>query len=270
MKRTLFTLCLCSAALNARGVLPVIDSAQVAQTQAQIALNQQNEVTNLAHWISTEAHTLNTELNTLHQYETEVLQLARFGDPGALKNLPGIGSIAQLCGSGQQLLQTYQRIQSVANPGNLQFSLGSVQSAYSLQRWNPLSPVAYQFPAASYSVSQTVQDQMTALEKERQTLEQQRDQALQSLASATTASDVAKYHAVITGLNGGLAEVAAREQALAQKSQLQQQQLNAGAQVQRLQATEQVVAGYNSDVNSSISTLDSLATGAGTLPHWPQ
>ena len=111
---------------------------------------------------------------------------------------------------------------------------------------------------------------MIQLEKQRQQLEKQRDQALASIQSANTASDVQKYHATVSGLNGALAEVAARANELAQKSQLQQQQLNAGAQAQRLQATEQVVAGYGADVNSSISALETLSSGYGQLPHFSQ
>jgi len=265
MKRILSFVVLLFLSLGAKGSMVVWDPGLAAQ-------NAGNEVTNLAHWISTETHTLNTELNTLHQYENMVIQLARFGDPAALKNLPGIGTVAELYGSGQQLLQTYQRIQNIAvnTPRNLQYSVGSLQSAYGLQRWNPIIPGAYQFPVDSYSISGTVQDQMIQLEKQRQQLEKQRDQALASMQSANTASDVQKYHATVSGLNGALAEVAARANELAQKSQLQQQQLDAGAQAQRLQASEQVVVGYGADVNSSISTLETLSSGYGQLPHFSQ
>lgn len=264
MKRILLFSVLLWLSLEAKGVDIVHDPGIAAQ-------NQGNEVVNLGHWMSTEAHTLNTELNTLAQYENMVVQLARFGDPAALKNLPGIGTVAELYGSGQQLLGTYQRIQTIAvsTPRNLQNGLGSLQSVYSLQRWNPMNPGAYQFPVDSYSICATVQQEMLQLEQQRQNLEKQRDQALSSLQSANTASDVQKYHATVSGLNGALAEVAARANELAQKSQLQQQQLNAGAQVQRLQATEQVVAGYGQDVNSSVSTLQNLSNGYGKFPQWP-
>ena len=266
MKLKLLSFTFWLSAVTARAsVLPVIDAAHIAQDAS-------NEITNLGHWISTEAHTLNTELNTLHQYENMVVQLARFGDPAALKNLPGISTVAQLYGSGQQLLQTYNQIKQMAtsSPQQLQGSLNSLISAYRLQTQNPLVPSLYQFPTASYSVSVTIQDQMIQLEKQRQELEKQRDQALSSMQSASTASDVQKYHAAVSGINGALADVSARANELAQKSQLQQQQLNAGAQIQQLQATEQVVAGYGTDVNGSISTLENLSGGYGQLAHWTQ
>jgi hypothetical protein len=250
----------------------VANASLVVWDPGLAAQNAGNEVVNFAKWTSTELHTLNTELNTLHQYENSILQLARLGNPAALQSLPGISSIAQLYGSGQQLLATYQQIRNIVTrtPQNLQSGLASLQSAYSLQRWNPLSPVTYQFPTAAYSVSQTVQDQMAALEKQRQLLEQQRDQALQSLQSATTTSDVQKYHATVSGINGALAEIAARANELAQKAQLQQQQLNAGAAIQRQQVTESSAASFGSDINTSISALDALSVDFGKAPHWPE
>ena len=246
----------------------VANASLVVWDPGLAAQNAGNEVVNFAKWTSTELHTLNTELNTLHQYENSILQLARFGDPAALRNLPGIGTVAELYGSGQQLLAAYQRIQSMVNPQNLQYSLGSIQSAYSLQRWNPIYPGAYQFPTAAYSVSQTVQDQMTTLEKQREQLERQRDQALQSLQAATTASDVQKYHAAVSGLNGALAEVAARANELAQKSQLQQQQLNAGAAIQRQQTTESASSLFSKAVAGELDQMNALAPDYTQTPHW--
>jgi len=92
-------------------------------------------------------------------------------------------------------------LRGMANPQYLQGQLGSVVNAYQLQNWTPLAPGAYQFAAANWQVSQTVQDQMADLEKQRQTLEQKRDSLLQSLQSATTRSDVQKYSAALTGVN---------------------------------------------------------------------
>ena len=103
-----------------------------------------------------------------------------------------------------------------------------------------------------------------------QTLEQKRDSLLQSLQSATTQSDVQKYSAALTGVNGALAEVAARASELAQKSQLQQQQLAAGREVQRQQMTEMTGASFGQDVNSSINMLQSLSKGYGAIPRWNQ
>jgi hypothetical protein len=151
----------------------------------------------------------------------------------------------------------------MASPQYLQGQLGSVVNAYQLQNWTPLAPGAYQFAAANWQVSQTV---LADLEKQRQTLEQKRDSLLQSLQSATTQSDVQKYSAALTGVNGALSEVAARASELAQKSQLQQQQLAAGREVQRQQMTEMTGASFGQDVNSSINMLQSLSNGHGAIP----
>jgi len=229
-----------------------------------------DEVVNFAEWAKTEVDAAQTQLNTLQTYENTVLQVVRMGNPAALRNLPVVGSIATLAGTGQQLLADYQRIRAMTNPQYLQGQLGSVVNAYQLQNWTPLAPGAYQFAAANWQVSQTVQDQMADLEKQRQTLEQKRDSLLQSLQSATTQSDVEKYSAALTGVNGALAEVAARASELAQKSQLQQQQLAAGREVQRQQMTEMTGASFGQDVNSSINMLPSLSNGYGAIPRWNQ
>ena len=245
-------------------------ATMVVHDPVLMAKRSADEVVNFAKWAKTEVDAAQTQLNTLQTYENTVLQVVRMGNPAALRNLPVVGSIAALAGSGQQLLADYQRIRAMAHPQYLQGQLGSVVNAYQLQNWAPLAPGAYQFAAANWQVSQTVQDQMADLEKQRQTLERKRDSLLQSLQSATTQSDVEKYSAALTGVNGALAEVAARASELAQKSQLQQQQLAAGREVQRQQMTEMTGASFGQDVNSSINMLQSLSNGYGAIPRWNQ
>ena len=240
--------------------MPVVDYAHISQDAA-------NEVVNLAKYVTTATKQTETALNTLQTYENTLLQLTRMGNPAALRNLPVIGTIGQLAGSGQQLLTTYQRIKAMTNPQNLQGQLSSVVSAYELQNWSPLAPGAYQFATANYQVSQTVQDQMTSLEQQRRTLEQKRDSLLQSLQGATDQSAVQKYSAALTGVNGALAEVAARASELAQISQLQQQQLAAGQQVQRQQITESTVAGFSGGVSTEMDQLNQLAPDYTHTPH---
>jgi hypothetical protein len=262
-KHILTMLIVVALAGNAGATLPVVDYSHIAQDAG-------NEVVNLAKWAKTEVDAAQTQLNTLNTYENTVLQVARFGNPAALRSLPGISTIAQLLESGQQVMREYQHIRAMTSPQYLQGNLSSLTSVYGLQQWNPLSPGAYQFPSASYAVSQSVQDQIMALEQQRQRLEQQRDQALQSLQGATTASDMEKYKGVLSGLNGAIAEVAARANEFAQKSQLQQQQLQAGQAVFHQQTTESSAASFSSDVNSSIGRLESLSTDFGSIPHWSQ
>jgi hypothetical protein len=254
------TICLIACVVqSARATLPVVDYSHIAEDAA-------HQVVNVAHYAQTELNTLNTELNTLHTYENTILEVTRMGNPAALQNIPVIGSIAQLAGSGPQLLQQYQQIRAMANPQYLQSGLNSMQNAYQLQRWNPMAPGAYQFPTASYNVSQTVQDQMAKLEQQRQTLEQQRDATLRLLQGATTQAEVSKYSGALAGVNGALNEIAARANELAQRSQLQQQQLNAGAAVQRQQVTETTAAGFGADVNTSLNALKTLSDGFGQPP----
>lgn len=190
------------------------------------------------------------------------------GNPAALQNIPVIGSITQLVGSGQKLLGEYQEIRALTNPQYFQGDLSSVQSAYQLQRWNPCYAGAYQFPSASYQVSQTVQDQMTAIEKQRQGLEQQRDAVLSKLQAATTVSDVQKYSAAVVGVNGALAELSARANELAQRSVLQQQQLNAGAAIQRQQTTESAGTLFSQGIGGEMDELNALAPDYTKTPHW--
>ena len=252
------------------GISSTGKAAVVVWDPGLAAQNAGNEITNLTHWVATETNTLNTELNTLHQYENMVVQLARLGNPGALQSLPGIGTIAELYSSGQQLMQTYQRISAMANPAAIQGQLSALRSAYSLQRWNPLSAGSYEFPTASYTVAQTVQQQMQQLEQQRQTLQKQRDSALNSLQSASTVSDVQKYSAQIIALNGAIAEVGARANELAQQSQLQRQQLEAGQAVFKAQTTESATTTFGRGISSEMDQLNALAPDYTQTPHWNQ
>jgi hypothetical protein len=255
---------LTSLAFDARATLPVVDYSHIAQDAT-------NEVVNLAKWTKTELDAAQTELNTLRSYENSIISLTRLGDPGALRNLPVIGTIAQLAGEGQQALREYQQLQQLAtNVKQMPSNLSAVTSAYGLQQWNPLAPGAYQFPAASYAVANSVQQQMIALEQQRQMLEQKRDATLQSLQSATDQSSVQKYSAILTGVNGALATVAARANELAQRSQLQQMQLNAGAAVQRQQTTETGATSFSNGVINDMNSLGTLAPDfTQPVPRWP-
>ena len=93
------------------------------------------------------------------------------------------------------------------------------------------------------------------LDQQRQKLQQQRDAALISLQSATTASDVQKYHAVIDSLNGAIAEVSHAEQELYHRTAFQNQQLQAGQQIYNAaQAQQQAAAAYQA-IDNELSGL---------------
>jgi hypothetical protein len=251
---------LAGLAFSARATLITHDPYSMAQSAA-------HEVINIVKWAGTQVKTAETSLNTLRTYEQQVVQLARLGNPAALRNLPVVRDIAELYGTGQQTIAEYQQLRSMTDPRYLQGELSSVTSAYQLQNLNSYS--SYQFPSSSFGVAQSAQERLKELEQQRQRLESKRDETLSLLQSATTASDVQKYHAGLVAANGALAEVAARETALMHQVQLQQQQLNAGAAVQRQQITERSAAGFSSDVNTSIDSINSLSTNYNSAPRWP-
>jgi hypothetical protein len=262
MRKQILVFVLATVAADAKATLPVIDYSHIAQ-------DAWHEVVNFAKWADTEVKTAETQINTLRTYENTVLQVARMGNPAALRSLPVVRDVAELYGVGQQTLAEYQQLKSMTDPRYLQGELNSVTSAYQLGNWQAISYGAYQFPSASYGVAQSAQDKLRQLEEQRQRLEQKRDETLASLQAATTSADVQKYHSALTAVNGALAEVAARETDLMHQTQLQQQQLNAGAAVQRQQITERSAASFGSDVNSSLDSINSLSTNYNAAPHWP-
>jgi hypothetical protein len=251
-------------ALNtSRAVLPVTDAGLNAQTAA-------HHLVDFAKWAKTEVDAAQTQINTLQTYENTVLQVARYGNPSALRNIPVIGSIAQLVGTGQQVMYNYQRLQALAQPQYLQGQLSSLTNQYQLYNWNPMVPGTYQFYTAGWQVSQSTQEQMYQLERQRQNLEQQRDQLLNQIANASTSSEVQKYSAALNGVNGALAEVSARAHEAALQNQLQQDQLRAGREVQKQQTIEMNGAAFIQDTNNSINMLQNLSVGYGSVPRWNQ
>src|SRR6516165_3577480 len=229
-----------------------------------------DQLVNFAKWAKTEADAAQTQINTLQTYENTVLQVSRYGNPSALRNIPVIGSIAQLVGTGQQVMYNYQRLQALAQPQYLQGQLSNLTTAYQLYNWNPMVPGTYQFYSAGWQVSQDTQDQILQLERQRQRLETQRDQLLNDIANASTTAEVQKYSAALNGVNGALAEVSARAHEAALQSQLQQQQLNAGREVLRQQTIERTTATFSQDNNNSIDILRNLSDGYGSMPRWNQ
>jgi hypothetical protein len=81
MKKSVFFL-LASLALcrQSNATLPVVDYSHIAQDAG-------NEVVNFAKWTKTEIDAAQTQLNTLNTWENTVLQVARFGNPAALRSL---------------------------------------------------------------------------------------------------------------------------------------------------------------------------------------
>src|SRR6516162_5729042 len=239
----------------------VIDHTSIAQSAAQ-------EVVNLAKYVTTATKQTETALNTLNQYEQMLTYVARFGNPGAQRSIPGVSTMAELYGMYGQLTRDYQQAQALLNPQRYQRDMNSILAGYQLPQWNgfttasglqvPPTQGVFQFPTASWNVANNAQQELKTLDDQRQRLQQQRDQALSSLQSATTASDVQKYHAVVTGLNGAIAEVAHAEQELYHRTGYQNQQLQAGQQIYNASEAERRAA---SDYQAVDAGLNWLPTG---------
>jgi len=231
--------------------LPVVDYSHIAQDAG-------NEVVNLAKWAKTEVDAAQTELNTLRTYENTIVQLARMGDPGQLRNLPVIRDVASVASTGQQIVYDYQRWKAYANPQNFQQDANSILSAYRQPSWSGFltaggvqinaSQTAFQFDIARFNTSTQAEQQLEALEKQRLTLIQRRDATLQQIQSATDESTVQKLHAALDGINSGLAEIGSRETAINDETTYKAQQISAAqavtntAQAERLQASQVTVA----------------------------
>jgi hypothetical protein len=271
MKKLVIPLAFFLLNLSAKAALPVVDYSHIAQDAA-------NEVVNFAKWAKTEVDQAQTELNTLQTYENTVLQVARFGDPSALRSLPGVSTVAELYQMYGQLSRDYVSAQALLNPQRYQADMNYILSAYQLPNLNgfktasglPVLPGRgmFQFQTGSWNIANNAEQQMQTLDRQRQKLQQQRDAALSSLQSATTASDVQKYHAIVTALNGAIAEVSQAEQELMHRTQLQHQQLQAGQQIFQASQEQQRAAGAYQSVDADLNMLPTSAFQQS--PTWGQ
>lgn len=250
MKPTLYILLM--LAIKANGGLPVID-------YSHIAVSVGNEVVNFAKWAKTEVSAAQTQLNTLQSYENSVVQLARMGNPAALRSLPGISTVAELYGTAQQLQYDYQSWQGYFNPQRYQQDFNSILSSYQQPSWQgyTYAPVqgSYQFDTARWNISDAAQQQLKQLEQQRERLEQQRDIAYQAIQAGGDQSTVQKNHAALDAVNGGLAEVASHEQSVLHQVQLKQQQLQSGQDVYQNAITEQRFQQSRQSVDIGLNAL---------------
>jgi hypothetical protein len=245
---------------TAYATLPVVDYSHIAQDAG-------NEIVNFAKWAKTEVDQAQTEINTLNTYENTVVQVARLGNPAALRNLPGVSTVAELYQIYGQLSRAVTTAQVLTNPQRYQNDLNSILSAYELPNWKgyttasglPVLPGQgmFQFSTGSWNIANNAQQQLQSLDQQRQKLQQQRDQALSSLQAATTTSDVQKYHAVVDALNGAIAEVSQAEQELYHRTALQNQQLQAGHQIYTASQTQQQAAAAYKAADSELSSVPS-------------
>jgi hypothetical protein len=223
-----------------------------------------SEVLNYANWAAQQANTAATELNTLHAYEQEVVQLARMGDPAALARLTGVNSITSLYRDYAIISGDVQQMKNAVNPQDFQNQFNSILATYRQPNWQGVItygggqflPTAgnYQFATANYNAAQTAQQTIASLTTQRQSVQTQRDSALQSLQSATTQSEVQKWTAVVQALNASMSHIDAEIQQVIEQAKLQQTQ-NAAAQsvynaVQREQIAASLQNGFEQDLGS--------------------
>ena len=240
--------------------LPVVDYSHIAQDAG-------NEIVNFAKWAKTEIDQAQTEINTLRTYENTVLQVARMGDPAALRAIPGVRTVAELATVGQQLQNDYLAWKSYTNPQNYQATVNSILSTYKQPTWYGFagmagqiapSQTAYQFPVSIWNIAAQASQELAKLEAQRKDLEMQRDEALRALQSATTASDVAKYHGALDGINGALASISGRETALHNQTVYNNQQVQAAQQVSQAAEAERIEASRMNAADQEFQALQKL------------
>lgn len=222
------------------------------------------EIVNYANWAAQQANTAATELNTLHAYEQQVIQLARMGNPAALSQLTGVSSITSLYRDYAMISSDIWQIENATNPLGFQSQFNSILATYKQPNWQGVItygggqflPTAgnFQFASANYNAALTTQKTIASLTAQRQSVQTQRDSALQSLQSATTQSDVQKWTAVVQALNASMTHIDAEIQQVIEQSKLQQAQ-NAAAQsvygaTQREQIAASLQNGFEQDLGS--------------------
>src|SRR3974390_909078 len=79
-----------------------------------------DHILDFAKWTKTEIDAAATQLNTLQTYENTVLQVARFGNPAALRNLPGVSTVGELYQMYGQLSRNVATAQALTNPSRYQ------------------------------------------------------------------------------------------------------------------------------------------------------
>jgi hypothetical protein len=257
-KQIILSFILSALVFNARATMIVHDPGLTIQDAA-------HEVVNLAKWVKTEVDAAQTQLNTLNTYENTVLQVARMGDPAALRSLPGVSTVAELYQIYGQLSRDYVSTHALLNPQRYRNDMNYILSAFQLPQWNgfnnsnglPVLPAQglFQFSTGAWNVANNSLEQLKVLDEQRQKLQQQRDQALSSLQAATTQSDVQKYQAVLDSLNGAIAEVSHAEQELYHRTAFQTQQLQAGQQIYNASQAERRAAADYQSVDTDVLAL---------------
>ena len=117
--------------------LPVVDYSHIAQDAG-------NEIVNFAKWAKTEVDQAQTEINTLNTYENTVVQVARLGNPAALRAIPGVRTVAELATIGQQIQNDYLAGRATRTRRIIGPRVNSILSTYKQPTWYGFAGVAGQ------------------------------------------------------------------------------------------------------------------------------
>ena len=197
------------------------------------------EVVNYANWAAQEANAAATELNTLHSYEQEVIQLLASGTR-SVSAANRSKQITSLYRDYAIISADIVQMKNAVNPQYFQSQFNSVLATYKQPNWQGVItygggqflPTAgnYQFATANYSAAQTAQQTIASLTAQRQSIQTQRDSAVQSLQTATTQSDVQKWTAIVQALNASMTHIDAEIQQVIEQAKLQQSPEYLGAE----------------------------------------
>jgi hypothetical protein len=201
------------------------------------------------------------------------------GNPAALRNLPGISTVAELAEAAQQIEGDYLAWKQYAEPATFPARHKFHLSAYSQPNWNGFTTIsgqqiapsqsAFQFDTARWNIADQAQQQLAKLGQQRETLQRQRDTVLQELQGAADQSAVQKYYVALDGINAALAEIGARESAINNQATLKSQQVNAAQQISQTAQAERQKATELSNSDQDFQTFGKLK-GAFSPHHFGQ
>jgi hypothetical protein len=263
----------------ASGVELVYDPALHTQTWADQIANYTKQCAQYLkqcdQWI--EEHT--TALKEIQQVENEVLQLERMGDPKSYgMGLPGVSSITTLVAIYGQAQKDFSDITGMANPQNLKVGWQQIQSMYGQNSWNGFDTAGgwhvgpatglINFYASNFNVGYSTQQTIQQRNAKKLELTQQRDATIAQMQSASDQSAVQKQQAIITALNGAIADV---NGSIAQAISTANLQITQNQQAQAISeniAAQRQTAGVLQSVDQDVMALP--ITGVHQTIHWGQ
>lgn len=265
MKITLPLFFLLACAPWTQAQIPVTDYGALGQRAFQIGHQVASQAVNVTEYVYTATNTLNTYLTAYDQYLNQLTQLARMGDASALRNLPGVSSVADLYQSGQRLYGEYGRLQYVFNPGNYQGDMNSILSSYEQPNWNGFTsysgyrvspdPSRYAFDTAQYNGITQVEKLLDGLQEEHDRLLQQRRTAYDYLQSASNDAHTRKYAANLADVNAAISQNEAKQRQAKERGDMSRQKVLIGQQISQKAQADQREAQIRQSVDSELSVL---------------